>query len=324
MSFDPHGLVSMWRECSYSNGWMGEMVYCLPANEVQQHIIDHWDDTYPIPANVEGQTPNQPMVVVSYRDEPWMDGDVIQSAATDPQGVGGLSNTRKLTYKFGLVYLQSPSDAAQPYEWPDAVARPVFADGTTLKLEMKTSGQFITLPPRAFAIQGAESNTPAMPPNYNGGRVLIPLIDYMIEWDRVADVASLDFTDYIGCVNSKTFMSCEPETLLLESANLVPSFIIDPENGPWSWKVVCSFKRRAISVPAGSLAADDGGASAGFGDGDNTVLDMIVIGWNYDFLPGPPPGWYYMNMASAPGVTGGPRYPLVDFTDLFTLAASSF
>ena len=317
-SFNPYGLVSMWREYSYANGWTGEMIYCLPMDQVQAHMQAHWQDKYPSPADSVDQVANQPMTVLAIRDEPWMDGDVIQSAAADPAGVGGLSQNRRVTYRFGLAYLQSPTNAPAPYLWPYAFPQPVFTQGTTLRLELKQSGQFITLPPRAFAIQGGDPTKPAIPPNCNGGRVLVPLTDFVVEWDRVADLGALDFSDFEGCVNQETFLGCEPETLLLETANIIPAFIINPDTGPWAWKVVCNFKRRRILVPTATAGASWGPDGVSLDEGVN----FDVFGWNHDFLPGPPAGWQYVLMQTASGVTGGPRYPLMDFTDLFNATVS--
>lgn len=119
----PFGLVSMKRTLSYANGWAAEMVYCL-AGDVNAHIAANYLNDYP---GTDG------LSVAQISDEPWMDGDVVQPS--------GMSNARKLTYSFALDYIDVP--------WPDSIPRPSYLAGTTLRLEARFSGQFLTLPARA-------------------------------------------------------------------------------------------------------------------------------------------------------------------------------
>ena len=272
----PFGLVSMKRTLSYANGWAAEMVYCLAQSDVDAHIAANYLNDYP---GTDG------LSVAQIIDEPWMDGDVVQPS--------GMSNARKLTYSFALDYIDVP--------WPDSIPRPSYLAGTTLRLEARFSGQFLTLPARALQSSGSytpTSNsdgspytgppiTPPPPPPNSNNRVLIPLIDYLVEWDRVQDLSALDWDGQIGCVNQAEFMGCGPETLLLEGVSLTPSFVLNPSN-PHAWKATATLKQRQIRV------------------GGN------VYGWNHDFLPNPP-GWTRILMAD-----GTPRYQLTDFSNLFT------
>ena len=272
----PFGLVSMHRTLSYANGWQAEMVYCLAQSDVDAHIAAHYLDAYP---GTNG------LHVAQIADEPWMDGDVVQAS--------GMSQARKLTYSFALDYLDVP--------WPDAIPRPDYLNGTTLRLETKFSGQFLTLPARALQSQGSytpSSNpdgspytgppiTPPPPPPNSNNRLLIPLADYLVEWDRVQDLTALDYSGCVGCVNEATFLGCEAETLLCEGASLTPSFVLNPSL-PHAWKVAVTLKKRRIQI------------------GDN------VYGWNHDYLPNPP-GWARIVMSD-----GTPRYQLSDFSDMFT------
>src|SRR5580658_6782473 len=107
MSFDPHGIVSRKRTWSYSSGWSGEIVCCVKVEDVLQHVQDHWNSTYPEVSDDDDSEdgPTDPLSVIDIKDEPWMDGDVIQSDDDSADGTGGLSNNRKLTYAFGLTYL---------------------------------------------------------------------------------------------------------------------------------------------------------------------------------------------------------------------------
>ena len=266
----------MKRTLSYANGWAAEMVYCLDSGDVDAHVAANYLMAYP------GQNY---LHVAQITDEPWMEGDSVDSS--------GMSANRKLTYFFALDYLQN-------VPWPDAVPKPALAAGTTLKLEMRFSGQFLTLPARAF--QSASTYTPSEnpdgspytgppitppppPPNSNN-RILIPLRDYVVEWDRVQDMSALNFSGLVGEVNAVAFLGCNPETLLLEGVSLTPSFVLNPLN-PHAFRATATFKQRQILA------------------GGN------VYGWNYDYLPNPP-GWVRITMAD-----GTPRYPLVDFSEMF-------
>lgn len=279
-----YGLVSMKRTLSYANGWTGEMVYCLPQSEVDAHIAANYLMAYP----------GVPQLTVSQiSDDPWMADDVVQP--------GGMSVSRRLVYAFALNYLN--------VNWPTSITKPTHRNGTTLRLEAKFSGQFLTIPARGLQTPSSSGyvsgGQPVVPRNINN-RVLIPLIDFQIEWDRVQGLDTsgssssgieaaytLDFTQYIGHVNSETFLGCEPETLLLEGVNITPSFVINPTN-PHAYKAVATFKRRKIVV---------GNSSSGDGS--------TVYGWNHDYLP-IPPGWQRVLMAD-----GSWRYPTVDFTNIF-------
>lgn len=271
----PYGLVSMKRTLSYSNGWTAEMVYCLPQTAVDAHIAANYLMSYPGVAQ---------LTVSQIADDPWMADDVVSST--------GMSTTRRLVYTFALNYLN--------VAWPSSITRPSYTAGTTLKMDAKFSGQILMIPARGLKADGASSSgassTPAVPRNINN-RVLIPLIDYHVEWDRVQTLTALDFTPYVGRVNSLSFLGCEPETLLLEGVNITPSFTLNPTS-PHAWKATATFKRRKIAV-AGSTS------SSGIGTGGN------VYGWNHDYLP-IPPGWTRITMNN-----GDDRYPKVDFTSIF-------
>jgi hypothetical protein len=265
----------MKRTLSYANGWQAEMVYCLAESDVDAHIAAHYLDKYPA---------TDQLSVAQISDEPWMDGDIVQAS--------GMSMARKLTYSFALDYLDVP--------WPNNIARPSYLSGTTLRMEARFSGQFLTLPPRALTASGSytpASNpdgspytgppiAPPPPPPNSNNRLLIPLIDYLVEWDRVQDLDALDWDGQIGYVNQAEFMGCGPETLLLEGVRLAPSFVLDPTL-PHAWRAIATLKKRKIEV------------------GGN------VYGWNHDFIPNPP-GWTRIIMAD-----GTPRYPLADFSDMF-------
>ena len=172
------------------------------------------------------------MAVTAISDEPWMEGDTVDSV--------GYSNTRKVTLHFSIVYLDVP--------WPAHITRPVYALGTTLKLSTKYAGQYLTLPPSAIDV----GDGPAAGPNTQVTQY-IALNEYNIEWDRVQNTAALDFTGFVGSVNADWFLGQPPGTLLCEGASQDHSLVLNPY-GPLSWKTTVTFKQRMITIPSGENA----------------------------------------------------------------------
>ncbi len=269
-------IVSMKRTLSYANGWAAEIVYKIDAADVPAHVAAHYLDSFP---------GTDSLTVSQIVDEPWMEGDVVQTS--------GLSQTRKLTYYFALAYLDVP--------WPDAIPRPDYTAGTTLRLSVRFSGQYVTLP--NHALKSTTTYTPSSNPDgspYTGGPIekpvdavataalLVPILDYIVEWDRVTDLTALDFSGYVGQVNSISFMGCDAETLLCEGVSIDPSFVLDPA-GPFCYKVRACFKKRAIT------------------------FDGVSGGWNHQ-LYGPP---YSLDPVEVRTASGTPPYASTDFTDFF-------
>ena len=172
--------------------------------------------------------------------------------------------------------------AARPCEWKRGSA----GSSSPCRPALTASGSYTPASnPDGSPYTGPPIAPPPPPPNSNN-RLLIPLIDYLVEWDRVQDLDALDWDGQIGYVNQAEFMGCGPETLLLEGVRLAPSFVLDPTL-PHAWRAIATLKKRKIEV------------------GGN------VYGWNHDFIPNPP-GWTRIIMAD-----GTPRYPLADFSDMF-------
>ena len=117
----------------------------------------------------------------------------------------GYTNSRQITLHFAVVYLNVP--------WPSNIVQPAYASGTTLKLKTRYAGQYQPIPPSA--IQPSTGPTPG--PNTQLSQY-IALNEYTIEWDRVQDLDSLDFSGLIGAVNSDEFMGCPPGTLFCAGA----------------------------------------------------------------------------------------------------------
>ena len=113
--------------------------------------------------------------------------------------------------------------------FPQQIERPEYAAYTTLKLETKFSGQWLSLDARAIKIDPNQGGGP-YPAMRHGTNILIPLIDYHLEWGRVRpdDANRMNFAEYIGKVNASTFLGAPAETLLCEAAEIKPGFVINP------------------------------------------------------------------------------------------------
>ena len=133
------------------------MVYCLPAADVPAFIAGTYLAEYVASTN---------MAVVEILDDPWMEKDVI--------GSQGYSNSRRITLKFAVVYLDVP--------WPAGITRPSYRTGTTLKLHTTYGGQYLPLPPAG--IKPAAGPVPG-PGTQNP--LYIALNEYHVEWDRVEE-----------------------------------------------------------------------------------------------------------------------------------------
>ena len=257
----PYGIAKNKATYGY-NGWQAEMVYCLPAAEVAAFISGNYLDEYAASTN---------MAVVEIIDEPWMEGDVI---AADT----GLSQSRRVTVRFAVVYLDVP--------WPTHITRPSYTSGTTLKLRARYAGQYQPLPPAAIT----PASGPVPGPNTQES-LYIAIDEYHVEWDRVQDLDDLDFSDLIGAVNSDTFMGCASGQLLCFGASQGPSFVLNPLN-PCAWKTIVTLKRRAITVASGPNAGE--------------------YGWNDWFNPRTQQ-WEAISLAN-----GQPKYDSTAFSGMFS------
>ena len=116
----------------------------------------------------------------------------------------------------------------------------------------------------------------------------MPIFDYLVEWDRVTDLSTLDFSAYVGQVNSIEFMGCDPETLLCEGVTIDPAFVLNPAD-PHCYRVQACFKKRAIT------------------------FDGVSGGWNHQIY-GPP---YSLDRVEVRTADGTPPYASTDFSDIF-------
>lgn len=175
--------------------------------------------------------------------------------------------------------------------WPTAITRPTYDADTSLRLRVRFSGQFLTMPSRAMRWYTNPYASPysEVPGPDQNARILIPMAEYILEWDYVANPNITRIRGLIGKVNDAAFLGSNTETLMLESADLDHSFKIS-SSAPFCWKVTATFKERRIKS----------GAS--------------VYGWNHDYCDNPA-GWKKIVMSD-----GNPRYETGDFSKIFQQA----
>ena len=222
----PYGIAKNKATYGY-NGWQAEMVYCLPAANVAAFISGNYLDEY---------AASTQMAVVEIIDDPWMEGDVVEPLT-------GLSQTRRVTVHFAIVYLDVP--------WPDAISQPSYAGGTTLKLHATYGGQLQPLSPRAHK----PAHGPVAGPNTQFS-IYVVLNEFHVEWGRVTDLGSLDFNDLIGAVNTDSFMGVSPGQLLCAGVSLNPSFVLTP-GSPCAWTAVATLKQKSITDTSGTYGWND-------------------------------------------------------------------
>lgn len=270
--------VSVKRTLTTTNGWAATAVLLGEVADAEAWIANNYNKPFP---------GNSYLYPVQIDDEPWMENDKVYST--------GLSRARKLTVTYGLLYY----DVA----WPQNISKPSYARGTTLKLRTRFSGQFLTLPAKAVTVSKTDPNwvshikdpktgrmisAPAPAPlkvNANS-RILIPLVDFVIEWDQVQSTSSMDYSYAEGKVNSGDFLGCDAGTLLFQGADIDHSTTLNPRN-PHAYKVVITMTKRKI---------DSGGK---------------VYGWNHDYTDDPP-AWKKITLAD-----GTDRYGQADFGNMF-------
>jgi hypothetical protein len=196
---------------------------------------------------------------------------------------GGMVALVRATY--GTDYSTAP--------WPCQVPKPSHTEGTQLKLRIRSSGQFLTVPADATTWS---DNTEAYPegplptPDTNA-RITIPIVEYHIEWLYVDEPPLNEWDELLGCVNAGEFLGAEAETILFEGyeSDQSTQFVIAD---PFCWKLVPVFRKRRIVV------------------GEN------VYGWNHELRND---GWTKIKMSDGDGGQVD-RYSTADFSTMFTEA----
>lgn len=178
--------------------------------------------------------------------------------------------------------------------WPTDVPKPGgIRANTQLRLRIRGSGQFLTIPGRKMkwstassgSIGGTEAaSTVPTPPDMNG-RILIPTTEFHVQWDFVDDPPVDTLRTKIGHVFSAAFLGSPSECLLFENYEIDDSFKLNATN-PHTHRVSCVFRERKIQAAGGPF------------------------GWNHDYREDPA-GWTRVIM------DGKPRYPLADPANFF-------
>lgn len=177
--------------------------------------------------------------------------------------------------------------------WPTDVPKPSFRAGTQIRLRMRASGQFVTIPGRMMlwssgsGSPGEEeaANAIPTPPDLNA-RLINVMKEINVQWDFVDDPPLDALDEKLGHVFDAEFFGCPAETLLFEGYDLDDSFKLSPANTHTN-RLNLIFRKRVIN--------GDGGP----------------FGWNHEYRENPA-GWTRIIMAD-----GTPRYPTVSPTNFF-------
>lgn len=310
-------ILSISKTYSNQQGWVGVIRVKIATLYVEDFVAAYANMAFPgtgktFTNGAHESVTTAPLYPQQFHVEPQPDspaGIAPTGSSDGPQYIAAINSIITIHYAFDY----------RDWTWPNGFDKPDFGEGTTLKLRTKFSGQFLTLPPRAMAAIPADQSAPHTPvsggymPGYGNvlpppgananNRILIPTMDFLIEWDRVpADKFSADyFQSLIGKVNDDWFLGQYPETLLFDGVEFEPSFAIDAID-PRRWKVQVTLKGRMVR--AYSVSSSSSGTPA--------IPIATVYGWNHDFHENPP-GWARVIMAD-----GFDRYAQDDFSQLFT------
>lgn len=204
----------------------------------------------------------------------------VPKSITDP-------TTQCNEYSYWLV---TASYGLYPFNlvWPTNTPKPTCSAGTTLSLQIKGSKEYKTFAARflrwssggsvSSSGTGTADDTNPVPVDMPG-RVMIPMLDFVVEWDLVTNPPIAYWMTRIGRSNASTFLGCAPQTLIMDDYDVQPSMRLSTTY-PWAYKCSLNFKFR-------------------------------YVGWNVEFREDPP-GWTYVLCAD-----GTPRYPPVSFSYLF-------
>jgi hypothetical protein len=204
--------------------------------------------------------------------------------------------------------------------WPSNITKPTIKAGTMLRMSVRTSGQFLTLPGRATTLSatslestldqgqgsssaqgsgsgGSGSTIPGLPDM--GLRMLICIQDIKLEWYYVPSTVDIsEFDLLIGHVNDSEFVGGAAGTVLFEGYDIDEDHGLDPNN-PFLWKISIDLRRRMKLLGTASSVP-------------------VWVTWNHDYresIGGSEGGWVLATMTN-----GKLRYPLATFSTMFTNA----
>lgn len=152
--------------------------------------------------------------------------------------------------------------------WPSYIKQiPYHPPGTTLTLRVRGSGQFLTMQPGAFVTN--ERAGIAFTSSENC-RIVIPITEYHMTCDRLTDEqVPNDLKTREGTVNFDTFLGEKPQTLLMDTWELDPSFVPDMGKDLHRHKITVCVRCRDIAIkqPNPNLGP----------------LGTTYAGWNHDY-----------------------------------------
>ena len=223
-----------------------------------------------------------------------------------------------------------------PLDKTKAGTKPEHPKDTVLSLEIKGSGQFLTINP--MALRGAGSAQAACDPSMMN-RIVIPITEYHLVCERLTRqqcAAILSPKDPLqawknmeGCVNDDEFLGEKPGTIVFDTWSLGEMFVADPDD-PVRWRLGVNLRCREVWDREGKLPDADlqpppypDGPSASMPGGSGKES----IGWNWDYhTDGARGSWQYIQMLDDQpyilkiglGPAGvRPRYPYRKFAGMF-------
>lgn len=209
------------------------------------------------------------------------EGDIASGAISDPGTATAQYRFAKVIAKYETTLWGTP--------WPSEIPTPDHDTETILTVKTRIAGQFLTVPSRSTHYEDVtpgDEDKP-VPPEDAMNRILIPMIDYNVHWDWLANPPRDKLRDFMGKVNETEFMGCEPETLLFEGCDINESF--RPATDPRCYSVDVVLKQRRI---------------------DDTE-EGEIRGWNHEYREDPA-GWQKILLSD-----GALRYPVAEFADMF-------
>ena len=177
--------------------------------------------------------------------------------------------------------------------WPQHITKPYHPPGTTIALRIRSSGQFLTMPPGAFMAVGNDKQV-VFTTNENC-RIVIPIAEYHITCDRLKAGQVPSWKHREGTVNDSAFLGESKETLLFDTAELDHSFApaLSPRLIP-RFKLTIVLRSRDIPV------------------GDKH------FGWNHDYHND-----HWVRIQVKENDTPYDRYPIDNFSGIFGNSGSA-
>ena len=203
---------------------------------------------------------------------PW-ESAVKSGTISTPIAGAGVANHWRVDCQYELYHFNKA--------WPTDITKPTHDSGTVLQLRTRTSGQFLTLTPRAVEYSdGSGRTTPDM-----DARIAVLIREMMVDWINVYNPPFATIDACIGKVNAVSFMGCPAETLLFEGLDTDDDFWIGTAD-PFRYRLSYIFRRR--------------------------IIPGTIYGWNHDYREFPA-GWAKVKLKD-----GSLRYPTGNFNPLFT------